>query len=340
MQVITVLPKVELHCHLEGGVTPETVCDLLKEQRGVDAALSEVKEKIQVTDCCRNLEEYLTKFDLIVQCLQTPEAIRRAAREVVENAAKEGVIYIEVRFAPQLLRQNGLSCQQVVENVLAGLEDGQTKTGTIGHPILICMRNHSLEQNLEVVRTANEFRSKGVVALDLAGDEALYPPLKFMDVFLLAQKYNISFTLHAGECGNRENIKDAILMGASRLGHGIQAKYDKDLIDFIAKKGIGVEMCPTSNLHTHSIAGWEEYPVREFYEKGVKIAICTDDPTVSNTDLNKEMSILIEKFQFKLIDLKNITLSSIDISFATQQEKNKLKRIVESKFASVLKEES
>jgi adenosine deaminase len=331
MQDLKTVPKVELHCHLDGAVTPETIFDLLK-QKGEEKPLSYIKQQIQVETSCRDLTEYLTKFDLTLQCIQTPEAMRRVAAEAVENAARDGVIYIEVRFAPQIMRLNGLTCGQVVENVLLGLADGQNKTGTIAHAILICMRHHTIDQNLEVVQTAREFMQKGVVAIDLAGDEAAYPLYLYKDIFLFARKYGIPCTIHAGETGDQNNIMLAIEYGASRLGHGIKAKNDPELIDFIAERGVGIEMCPTSNLQTHSVNSWEEYPVRLFYEKGVKIAVCTDDPVVSNTDLSRELGILVQHFHFNTHELKEIILNSVDMSFASQEEKERMNRVIQTQF--------
>lgn len=334
MQDLKKIPKIELHCHLDGSVTPETVRDLLR-QKGVEEPLDAVKKRIQADASCRDLKDYLTRFEPVLACIQTPEAMRRAAAETVENAARDGVIYIEVRFAPQIMRREGLGCGQVVENVLLGLADGQKKTGTIARAILICMRHHTAGQNLEVVETAGQFMHKGVAAIDLAGDEAGYPPLLHREIFDLAWKYNIPYTIHAGEAGDQSNIRQAIELGAKRLGHGVKAKNDAELIRLIFEKGIGIEMCPTSNMQTHAIDNWEEYPARLFFEKGVKIAVCTDNPVVSNTTLSRELDILVQNFHFNASEIKQIVLNSIDVSFAGPEEKKKLTGTVQTAFPAV-----
>ncbi|HEX2938457.1 MAG TPA: adenosine deaminase, partial [Ruminiclostridium sp.] len=178
MSFIDDMPKVDLHNHLDGGLRPETVTDIAQKE-GIALPTYDVREirsYLTVEDNCGSLVEYLEKFDLPLLCLQSEYAQRRVAKEAVEDAAKQNVKYIEVRFAPQLMVERGLSCSNVIKNVIDGLKDGEKETGTVAGAIVCCMRHHTKEQNLEAIRAAAEFLNRGLAGVDLAGDEFHFPP--------------------------------------------------------------------------------------------------------------------------------------------------------------------
>ena len=253
---IKTIPKLELHCHLDGSLTKSMI------QRHLGRSVT--KEELTVAEDCPNLTEYLEKFDLPLECLQDEEGLEEGAYTFAEETAKERVEYIEVRFAPMLSVHADLSCAKVIEAVRRGMERAKEDFG-LQYGIIVCaMRNHSLEQNLAMLRCAREYLGCGVCALDLAGDESTFPTAGFREVFREAKRLDMPFVIHSGETGNLENVREACELGAKRIGHGIALRKDPELMKVYAEKGIGVEMCPTSNFQTKAAAGWKDYPLLSF----------------------------------------------------------------------------
>ena len=250
------LPKVELHCHLDGSLSQGFVEKRLGRPVG--------KEELSVSDDCTSLAEYLEKFDLPGQCLRDEEGLEEAGYDVLRSMKQENVIYSEIRFAPLLSETEDMNCNKVIEAVLKGLERGKKDFGIEFGLIVCAMRHHSEEMNWRMIRTAREYLGSGVCAADLAGAEAIYPMSEFKNLFQNTHKIGMPFTIHAGECGSAQNIIDSVEAGAGRIGHGIAMRGHGDLIKELAGKGIGIEMCPISNLQTKAVAGPEEYPIREF----------------------------------------------------------------------------
>lgn len=282
------LPKLDLHCHLDGSLTRAVMEGYLGKK------LSE--EDLTVPRDCPSLAVYLEKFDLPLQCLQNKKGLEEGAYTFVQEIAKEKVEYIEVRFAPMLSVHESLSCRQVIEAVRRGMERGK-EDFQVRYGIIVCaMRNHSVEQNLEMLRCAREYLGEGVCALDLAGDEAAYPTARFRDVFREAKRLGMPFTIHSGETGNLENVREALELGASRIGHGIALKKDPELMRAYAKAGIGVEMCPTSNFQTKAARSWQEYPLIQFLEAGIRVSVNTDNRTVSGTTMTRELTQIYEQY--------------------------------------------
>ena len=308
--------KVELHCHLDGSLNPVSVQEML--------AMEVPKEKLMVRPDCTSLTEYLEKFDLPLMCLQDKNGIVRAAYELVRDVAKENVKYIEVRFAPMLHLNKGLTCREVIDYVVEGLKKGEKEFGVFASAIVCAMRHHSLEQNLEMLYTAKEFLGKGVCALDLAGDESVYPTELFRPLFLKAAEYGMPFTIHSGECGSVENVRVAIELGAKRLGHGIALAKDEELQKICAERRIGIEMCPTSNLQTKAVESMGDYPLKKFMLQGIPVSIHTDNRTVSGTTLAEEFELA--KTQLKLTEemILQCTKNAIETAFADDDIKETL----------------
>jgi adenosine deaminase len=324
-------PKLDLHCHLEGAVRASSVYALSIEQNIPLPVTSpeQIDSLVSADGTCSSLSDYLGLFDPIVNCIQTPDALRRVSFEIVEDAARNGVIYIELRFAPQLLRSKGYSCEAVVSAVLEGLSAGSRATGVESNAILICMRNHSYEQNREVLGTALSFRNHGVVAIDIAGDEAAYPPLMHMQLFDDAKQYDMPFTIHAGEAAGPENMKEALLLGAKRIGHGVRLSDDQNLLRYFAKNQIGMELCPTSNVQTHAVASMSVHPIQYFLNSGLKVTVNTDNPTISKTNMCKEYRILNEEFGLSEPEFEKLALNAVDICFADDAVKKRLRSKIE-----------
>lgn len=327
--LLSELPKVDLHVHLDGCIHPTTLMRLA-DQQGIplpsDDAI-DLLPYVQVGEDCSNLREYLAKFDFVLPFLQTKEALEQVAYEVVEQAAKHRIKYIEVRFAPQLHRESGLSAADTIVSVIQGLKSGEERFGVKARVIAICMRNHSVEANLEVVHAASLFKGNGLVAVDLAGDEASYPASLFREVFALARKLDIPVTIHAGEAASADNIEEAVLhLGASRIGHGVRLKENTRVFDMIRNERIPLELCPTSNIQTKAVTGWDAYPIREYYDQGIVFTVNTDNPGVSGTDITKEYRVLADKFGFTIREITVLILNGVEASFLEAEEKASLKR--------------
>lgn len=283
------LPKIDLHCHLDGSLTKQMLRSFLGKPV--------TEEMLTVSEECGSLSEYLEKFRLPLECLQDAAGLEAGAYALGEEAAKEHTVYMEVRFAPMLSVHGDLDCGKVIEAVRAGMERAK-QAFSLRYGIIVCaMRNHSPEQNLQMLRTAREYLGAGVCALDLAGDEAAFPTAMFRDLFLEAKRMGMPFTIHSGETGNLENVREAYELGAARIGHGIALEQDPELMRCFAREGIGVEMCPTSNFQTKAVSSWNRYPLKRFVEAGIKVSVNTDNRTVSNTTLTKELTRIYEQYQ-------------------------------------------
>jgi adenosine deaminase len=314
------MPKIELHCHLDGSMGLDVTRDLLA-QRGEQYEIGELRQLLEAPMDCRSLAEYLEKFDLPIRCIQTEEGLRAAAYDLAASAAKEQVKYLEVRFAPSFSTGEGLSIVQILESVQAGLKEAEDEAD-IHTGIIVCgMRNLSMEENLSMLRAARELYGAGVVACDLAGDENAYPTAQFAEFFELAKKLGVPFTIHSGECGSTENIRTAIELGASRLGHGIAMAKDPSLMAECAEKRIGVELCPTSNLQTKAVRSMEEYPFMQFFKAGIPLSVNTDNRTVSRTTCTAEAALLQRTYQLSPEDFAKIYRDSVEMSFATDEVK-------------------
>jgi len=315
--------RVELHCHLDGSLNIDSVQEMLKEQ-GYVYEREELRKKLEVEPDCTSLTEYLEKFELPLRCLQTKEGLRRAAYELVRDVAAEGVRYIEVRFAPMLSTEKGLSCREVIASVVEGLKAGAREYRVFASAIVCAMRHHSLEQNMKMLTEARDFVGKGVCALDLAGDESAFPTSLFRELFVKAKEWGIPFTIHSGECGSVDNIREAIELGAKRLGHGIALEKSPELRKLCREKGIGIEMCPTSNFQTKAVETFESYPLRQFMEDGLLVSIHTDNRTVSGTTLTDEEVVVREQLQLPQKVISQCTENAIQTAFASNEIKEQL----------------
>lgn len=317
------IPKIELHCHLDGSMNLDVTKTLLNEL-GESYTDAELTDMLQAPEDCPSLAEYLTRFDLPVRLLQTKKGLQKAAKAVAVDAARENVKYMEVRFAPTFSTKEGLSIREIMESVQKGLLEAEAeediKTG-----ILVCgMRHLDMETNLQMLREAAEFFGAGLAGCDLAGDEAGFPTKNFAAFFQEAKRLGIPYTIHSGECGSIENIRVAMELGASRLGHGIAMARDLDLILECANRGIGVELCPSSNLQTKAVAGFSEYPLRSFMAAGVPVSINTDNRIVSGTTSTREWTRVTEHFAITEEEMKTIYRQSVELSFASDDIKHAL----------------
>jgi len=320
---------IDLHLHLDGSLSLATVKKLAQMQ---DIAIPEddtlLLEKLQVSADCRDLNEYLEKFAFPVSLLQTKQALCEAAYRLAEELKEEGLLYAEIRFAPQLHTQKGLSQSEITAAVLEGLHKSDFRCALI----LCCMRgDQNLAENLETVRVAKEYLHQGVCAVDLAGAEALFPTHTFESVFSLTRKLNVPCTIHAGEADGPQSMYKAIEFGAKRIGHGVRSVQDKDLMALLADKKITLELCPTSNLNTHIFEDLSEYPIVQLMAAGVRVCLNTDNITVSNVTLRSEMQKIADTFNLDHSTLRTLALNAAEATFADEDTKAWLKAEIEKR---------
>lgn len=310
------IPRIDLHCHLDGSLS----------QGCIEALLGRTvsREELQVAPDCRDLAQYLEKFDLPLLCLQNPEGLKRAGFDFMENVAKDRLQYVEARFAPLLSKNDTMGTAKVIESVLEGMEKGKKEFG-VEYGVIVCaMRHHSPEENLEMIKIAREFLGNGVCAADLAGNEAAFPMSQFVDLFTDVKKMGMPFTIHAGECGSVQNILDAVDCGAGRIGHGIAMRGNKDVMKLCRERHIGIEMCPISNLQTKAVKSMAEYPMREFLDEGLCVTINTDNRTVSGTSLDKEIAFVQENYGITEEEIACMMRNAVDVAFASDEVKNRI----------------
>ena len=321
------MKKVVLHLHLDGSLRPETVYEWLLEE-GKNVTLDEVKKALMVEKDCRDLNQYLEKFDLPCKMLQTEEHIERSTYELFQDLAKQNVIYAEVRFAPSKHREKGLEYDKIVEAAIRGMEKAKKEFGIEGSLILCAMRDdkkneQNRKENIETFKVAKKYLGKGVSAVDLAGAEALFPTEDYEDLFKFATELNIPFTIHAGEAAGADSIKKALEFGAKRIGHGVRCQEDKEIMNELIRNNIILEVCPTSNLQTRATD--EKHPIEELYRRGLKITLNTDNNSVSNTNILEEYKWVIEHTGLTINDLQQMNINAIRGIFGiTPQKKAEL----------------
>ncbi|MGB7282224.1 MAG: adenosine deaminase [Candidatus Acidiferrum sp.] len=323
------LPKVLLHEHLDGVLRPATVIDLARTEGYKQLPTQDPAELASWFHEGANqgsLPKYLEGFVHTIAVMQTEEALERVAYEQAEDLSGDGVVYFETRFAPIFHTQKGLSHQQVVSSVLKGLERGRKDFGVSSGLIVCAMRN--MEVSLEMAELAVDFRERGVVGFDLAGEEGGHPPKKHVDAFHYIQRQNFNITIHAGEGFGKESIWQAIqYCGAHRIGHGTRLIEDiavaedgkvvklGDLAQYVLDKRIPLEICLISNVQTGAARSLAEHPFKVFYQEKFRVTLNTDNRLMSNTTMTKEFEAAADTFGLGLDDFEKITINAMKSAF-------------------------
>ncbi|SFB86707.1 adenosine deaminase [Streptomyces aidingensis] len=332
-------PKVLLHDHLDGGLRPATVAELAREQ-GYDRLPETDPERLgawfrEAADS-GSLERYLETFAHTCAVMQTREALFRVAAECVRDLAADGVVYAEVRYAPEQHLTRGLTLEQVVEAVNDGFREGERLAARDGHRIragaLLTAMRHAARSR-EIAELANSYRDQGVVGFDIAGAEAGYPPTRHLDAFEYLKRENNHFTIHAGEAFGLPSIWQALQWcGADRLGHGVRIiddiGTDADgrvrlgrLAAYVRDKRVPLEMCPTSNLQTGAAASYAEHPIGLLSRLRFRVTVNTDNRLMSGTSMTREFEHLVEAFQYTLEDLQWFTVNAMKSAFIPFDER-------------------
>ncbi|KLO62545.1 adenosine deaminase [Dermacoccus sp. PE3] len=358
--VIARLPKVVLHDHLDGGVRPATVLELARET-DYDALPADDEASLAAwfrdSADSGSLERYLETFAHTVGVMQTREAIERVARECALDHSNDGVVYAEVRFAPELHIEQGLGLDEVVDAVLAGFEAGARESESQGRPIvmraLLTAMRHAAK-SVEIAELAVAYRDQGVVGFDIAGAEAGFPPTRHLDAFEYLRRENAHFTIHAGEAFGLPSIWEAIqYCGAERLGHGVRITDDISvdgveygeldeparaalparvrtgeadvrlgrLAAFVRDRRIALEVCPRSNLQTGAALSLRSHPISLLLALGFRVALSTDNRLMSDTSMTKEMTGLVREAGWTLADLEKVTVNAMKSAFVGFDER-------------------
>ena len=329
-------PKAELHVHLDGCLRPATMLELARAQ-GVrlpaDTAVG-LAQALYVKHA-RNLEEYLTKYEITLSVMQTAAALERVAYEFVLDAAAEGVRYVEVRYSP-LLHQPALTLAQAIEAPLAGLKRGEGETGTKVGLIVCAIRTRPPAESLELARAAAEYRAAGVVAFDLAGPERGFPARDHAAAFAYAARHGMACTCHAGEGDGADSIHQALHQcGAQRIGHGTRIGEDPALLAYVIERRIPLEMCLTSNLHTHAVPSLAAHPFKRYLDQGALVTLNTDGRLMDGISLTDEYFAAHSVLGLTQAELRRVVLNACESAFLPEFEKVALVSRVQSELEAL-----
>ncbi|GGZ96461.1 adenosine deaminase [Streptomyces echinoruber] len=339
-ETIRRLPKAVLHDHLDGALRPATVVELAREAGHTLPTTDPDELAAWYYDAANSgdLVRYIATFEHTLAVLQTREGLLRAAEEYVLDLAADGVVYAEVRYAPELMVRGGLTLDEVVETVQEGLAAGMAKAAAAGTPVrvgtLLCgMR--MFDRTRETAGLAVAHRDAGVVGFDIAGAEDGFPPADHLAAFEYLRHENVPFTIHAGEAHGLPSIHQAVqVCGAQRIGHGV--RIVDDIVDgklgrlagWIRDRRIALEMCPTSNLQTGAAASIAEHPVTLLKDLGFRVTVNTDNRLVSGTTMTREMALLVQEAGWTAEDLRTVTVNAVKSAFLPFDERTALLREV------------
>ena len=339
LEQIKKAPKALLHDHLDGGLRPATVIEIAEETGygGLPASnVDDLATWFRTRSHSGSLERYLEPFSHTVAVMQTPEALHRVAFECVQDLAADSVVYAEVRFAPELHIDRGLSFDAIVEAVLAGFADGEKACAAENRPIVVrllvtAMRHAAVSR--EIAELAIRFRDKGVVGFDIAGAEAGNPPTRHLEAFDYMRDHNARFTIHAGEAFGLPSIHEAIAFcGADRLGHGVRIVDDIDILpdgevrlgqqaSILRDKRIPLELCPSSNVQTGAVKSIADHPFDLLARTRFRVTVNTDNRLMSDTTMSREMHRLVEAFGYGWSDLERFTINAMKSAFIPFDER-------------------
>lgn len=336
-KTIKKLAKTELHCHLDGSISMNTIRKLAEmAQISVPKDDETLKQLITAPAHTASLVEYLKTFDFVRPLLQTEAALELAAYDVAKQAACENTIYIEIRFAPELSMEKELTANQTVQAVLRGLQKAQEEYGIVAKLLVCGMRQSDPTITGKILSEIATLAPQGLVGFDFAGDEHGFPPAEITDLIQSVQALGYPMTLHAGECGCAHHIADTLALGIERMGHVTAIVGQPDLIENFVAQGATAELCLTSNLQTKAAPSIEDFPYLELKQAGALITINTDNRTVSDTNLTKEYLLFVDYFATTVSDFLTFNQNALHASFAHPTEKEALLQKIEKLYAPFL----
>ncbi|HEY5940500.1 MAG TPA: adenosine deaminase [Gemmatimonadales bacterium] len=325
-ELIGRLPKAELHVHLDGSLRPQTMIDLARKAKVVLPSYEpEPLRRFMLVDDAADLQDFLNKFDLTIPLLQTPEAVERVAYEMVEDAARDNVRYLEVRYCPHLSQRQGMTLDEVMQAELRGLARGERDFGVVARVINCSLRHYDPAVSVEIAECSVAFRDQGVVAFDLAGGEAGRPPGTHRAAFDVAAQGLLGVTVHAGEAAGAQSIADAVrLCHADRIGHGTRLYESPDLQAYIRDRQILIEANITSNVQTRAVSRASEHPVRGYFDAGLNVTLCTDGWLMVGVSLSDEYWLAHEQLGFNRAEIDRMILNGFEGAFLPLPERLEL----------------
>jgi adenosine deaminase len=332
LEVFRALPKTDLHVHLDGSLRIETILELAKAE-SIDLPASDpegLRKALGLGHHFGSLVEYLRGFEITLRVMQTEAALERIAFELAEDAHRENVRYMEVRYAPMLHTSKGLKLTKVVEAVLDGLRRARETYGIKANVIVCGIRNISSESSYQMAELAVAYKGRGVVGFDLAGAEADFPAKHHRQAFQLVRDNNINCTIHAGEAYGPESVAQAIhVCGAHRIGHGCRLRENGDLLHYVNDHRIPLECCPSSNVQTGAVRDFASHPIKLYFDLGLRVTINTDNRLITDTTVSKELYLVHTKMGVPFADIKSMIVAGVKSSFQPFHEKQAaLRRVV------------
>jgi adenosine deaminase len=321
-------PLVELHRHLDGNVRLETIIALCR-QHGLHLpgwTAEELRPHVQVDGPVSDVMTFIARFEWLQQAMVNYDAVRRIVYENLEDAAQEGIDYVELRFSPFFMAQkHGLDPIGVAEAVCDGLTEALEALPVQAKLIGIMSRTYGPEPCWQELEAAIRCRDRGVVAVDLAGDEANFPGELFVDHFRQAREAGLHITVHAGESAGPESVRQAVLeLGAERLGHAVRAVDDEATMDLLAERRIGIESCLTSNVQTSTVPSYADHPLSIFLRRGLLVTLNTDNPVISNIDLAHEYEVAKRELGLTPTELRRLQENAVEVAFLAPEEREAL----------------
>ncbi|MCB9729356.1 MAG: adenosine deaminase [Deltaproteobacteria bacterium] len=336
------LPKTDLHVHLDGSMRLSTILELA-DARGVKLPATDeagLAKAIHMGEICQDLNDYLRAFDITLSVLQDEEALRRAAYELAEDAARENVRYMEVRYSPILHTRKGAALTRIVESVIEGLADARRDHGIACNVIICGIRHIEPQQSLRLAEVASAYKNKGVCGFDLAGAEYDYPPKQHREAFYLVRNNNVRSTIHAGEAYGPESIHQAIhVCGAHRIGHGTRLREDGELLNYVTDQRIPLEVCLSSNVQTRAVRDFQSHPLGFYFDFGVRVTINTDNRLITNATVTDEYVRAVETFGFDATQVKQLIINGFKSAFLPFHERQTILRRVNQEVSALIEEE-
>ena len=326
-ELLRALPKTDLHCHLDGSLRLGTILDLGRQQgvRLPSDTPDGLARALHQGQICASLDEYLRAFDVTLSVLQTEEALQRAAYELAVDCAAENVRYLEVRYSPVLHTRRGLKPTTIVDAVLDGLRAARRETGIKSNVIICGIRQIDPVTSLRLAELAVAYKNKHVVGYDLAGAEEGYPSRDHQAAFQLILDNNVNVTIHAGEAFGPESIAQAVhYCGAHRIGHGVRLRENGDLLNYINDHRIPLEMCPSSNVQTRSVADMKSHPLKFYFDFGLRVTVNTDNRLITDTTATRELWVAHQEMGFTLEDIVTVIVQGFKSAFLPFREKRDL----------------
>ncbi|MXQ73677.1 adenosine deaminase [Clostridiaceae bacterium DONG20-135] len=328
-------PKFDLHLHLDGSLPCMTAWKLAKTRRPelLEQGYEAFRNRMQVHPNCHSLHEILDCFDLPLALLQDEEALFFCTKDLIKQLAESGVVYAEIRFAPQQHIKEGLTQRQVIEAVLSGVRQASKEFPQIEIQLITCMMVFPFDndaENWETVQLCHEYLNRGVCALDIAGPEGVKPFSAYRPFFEKAKHFKIPFTIHAGENGPVEHIKEALEMGASRIGHGVSAIDDPKLLLRLKEQRIPLESCVRSNYVCEVIDNYKHHPIRSYFDQGLLVTVNTDDMTIIDSTLDQEYEILQKELYFSDRELLELCRNSVEAAFLKDDRKQYYLQLIDT----------